>query len=191
MFGQLLKDARKSNKMSQDDLAEAIGVNRVAISNYEQGKNTPTMANLNKIRSILKLPSDYFDEKKDRINPTYRPLIGEASCGVPSTYYYDGECEMYSAPDGTSERSYYVRADGDSMEPDIMNGALVLCDPDAEVVSGKIVHYTWDGENGIKKYLNINGQVMLQPINTKYPPILITDAYELRMVKVAFSIKQH
>lgn len=182
MFGKLLKEARKNMNMSQDDLAKIIGVNRVAISNYEQDKNTPTLSNLNKIRAVLKLPSDYFDTKKDKIQPTYRPLIGLASCGVPTTYYYD-DVEMIAAPDGVGKNSYYVKADGDSMTPRINSGDLILCDPDCEVVSGNIVHFEWDGEHGVKRYMEQGNVRMMVSINSDYQPLLITDEYELRMTR--------
>jgi len=184
MFGSLLKDARKKAKMSQDDLAEKIGVNRVAISNYEQDKNTPTLSNLNKIKAVLNLSADYFDAKKQKIRPTLRPLIGAAPCGVPTTYYYDGDIEMIEAPTGVNEHAYYIRADGDSMSTRINHGDLLLCDPDTIVESGHIVHFEWDGEHGVKKYVEQGGLKMMVPFNNDYPPLIITDEYELRMNRV-------
>jgi SOS-response transcriptional repressor LexA len=113
-------------------------------------------------------------------------LIGSASCGIPTTYYYDDEREMKEAPDGCSRGAYYVKADGDSMLPDIKNGMLILCDPEQEVVSGNIVHFEWDGEHGVKKYLDVNGQTVLQALNSDYPPLFVTDAYELKMVRCVY-----
>lgn len=182
MFGELLKQARKRANMTQDELAEAMGVNRVAISNYEQSKNTPTLSNMEKIRAILKLPYDYFDDKKT-IRPTLRPLIGSASCGVPTTYYYE-DVEMIPVSENVGLCSYFIRADGESMATRINHGDLLLCDPDAMIRSGDIVHFEWDGEHGVKKYVEQNGMRMMVAFNQDYPPIIITDEYELRMVRV-------
>lgn len=181
-----MRIARKKAGLTQKDLADKLGITASAITQIEKGLTMPDINRVSAIADILKISVDeLFRGKNEKIKPTLRPLIGSASCGVPTTYYYD-DVEMISAPDGFGGHSYYVRADGDSMETDIPDGALVLCDPDAEVVSGKIVHYTWDGECGIKKYLDVNGQVVLQPTNQSYPPIIVTDAYELRMARVVF-----
>lgn len=187
-FSENFKNLMKKNKLTANEIADRIGVTRGTVTHWSNGirfpKDDVTIKNLAKILRVG--VEELFNGKANKIGTSERPLIGEASCGVPITYYYDDEYEMITAPEWAGERSYYVKADGDSMEPDIMNGSLVLCDPDAEVIEGKFVHYTWDGENGIKKYINLNGQVMLQPINPNHPPILVTDAYELRMVRCVF-----
>lgn len=192
---EIFKEFYKSKGFKQPDIAKGIGVSLDTVKSWTRTGSTtsPDEGNIKALAKFLQCKIEDIAEidkefKNLSIIKAYdRPIIGEASCGVPTTYYYDyGEYEMESAPEWAGERAYYIKADGDSMEPDIMNGSLVLCDPDAEVIEGKFVHYTWDGENGIKKYINLNGQVILQPINQNHPPILVTDAYELRMVRCVF-----
>lgn len=62
-IGDNIRAARKALKMSQDDLAEAIGANRVTISHYEKGTYYPSISALNKLASVL--------------NTTPNALIGE------------------------------------------------------------------------------------------------------------------
>jgi len=183
-FGTLLRDARKKMNMSQDDLAKLLGVNRVSISNYEQDKNTPTLSNLNKIKKILKLSPDYFEEDKSLIEIKTIPLIGIASCGVPSQSY-DDIIEYIPVPDKFARDGVYaVTAEGDSMLPRIAHGDIVMCDKDAPCENGNIVHYTTnDGDSGLKKFMLKDGIVTLYPLNTDgFTPIMVKED-ELRCAR--------
>ena len=58
-LGERIKAARKALNLSQDDLAEAIGANRVTISKYENGKFLPSVTALEKLADVLQLsPSE-------------------------------------------------------------------------------------------------------------------------------------
>ena len=45
-FGENLKLIRKSKKISQEELAETLGVSRHSVSKWETGENYPTMTNI-------------------------------------------------------------------------------------------------------------------------------------------------
>lgn len=53
-------NCRVDNDETQDDLAMAIGYNRVQISRYENGKNTPTIDYLIKFCHHYKVSADYI-----------------------------------------------------------------------------------------------------------------------------------
>lgn len=53
-IGENIKNARKMLGMSQDDLADAIGANRVTISHYEQGKYLPSVPALERLALALR-----------------------------------------------------------------------------------------------------------------------------------------
>ena len=55
---QLIKQARKSKGMSQDQLANKIGVSKVAICWYENGDRTPTLQHFLELADILDLSLD-------------------------------------------------------------------------------------------------------------------------------------
>jgi len=185
-FGELLKEARKKMNMSQDDLASKLGVNRVSISNYEQNKNTPTLENLRKIREVLKLDPNYFED--DEMKVKYIPLIGVASCGVPNIAYDDDIEYIPVNPKLARDGVYAVKAEGESMLPDIKDGDVIICDKNMECNNGDIVHYTTiDGDSGLKKYLiDEKGVVTLMPVNTNFQPIMC----DVRDVKCARAFKR-
>jgi repressor LexA len=185
MFGDNLKIARKARGLTQKELADKLGITASAITQIEKGMTMPDINRINVISDILNIsPSELFKGKIEKPNISHRPLIGSASCGVPSAYYYEGDYEPIPVPKGVGENAYYVRADGDSMTPRINHGDLVLCDIDQAIESGNLVHFEWDGEHGIKQYVEQGSLRMMVAINSAYPPIMITDEYELRMSKV-------
>ena len=83
---------------------------------------------------------------------------------------------------------YAVRAEGDSMSPKINNNSLVYCRTNMQIDSGNIVHYSINGESGIKKY-KINEKrdiISLIPINSDFDIITVhaDDGVNLKMSKV-------
>lgn len=53
-FGENLKNIRKSKNISQEDLAEKIGVSRQSISKWETGENFPSMNNIMCLCDVFK-----------------------------------------------------------------------------------------------------------------------------------------
>ena len=58
--GQRIKELRKKYKITQDQLAESIGANRVTVANYESGKYNPSSEALLKISEALKVSTDFL-----------------------------------------------------------------------------------------------------------------------------------
>ena len=60
-----IKNARKALKMSQDELADAIGANRVTISRYETGSYLPSVPALQRLAEALQTtPSQLTGEEE-------------------------------------------------------------------------------------------------------------------------------
>ena len=59
-FEEKLIKLRKSNGMSQEQLAEKLGVSRQAISRWESGDSTPDMINLLGLCDLFGVPADYL-----------------------------------------------------------------------------------------------------------------------------------
>ncbi|MBR1908840.1 helix-turn-helix transcriptional regulator [bacterium] len=61
LIGKRIQEIRKKKKITQDSLAELIGVETPSISNIETGKYFPSAENLDKILEILKIePHELF-----------------------------------------------------------------------------------------------------------------------------------
>ena len=59
-MGQRIMVRRKSLRMTQEELAEKLGVSTQMISNLELGKKAIRPENLAKVRSVLELSADFI-----------------------------------------------------------------------------------------------------------------------------------
>ena len=59
-FGNKLKAIRAEKNLSQQQVADGIGVTRAAYSNYEQGLREPDLDTFKKICLLLATSADYF-----------------------------------------------------------------------------------------------------------------------------------
>jgi len=60
LIGERIRNLRKNNKITQEQLAESMGVARPTISSWENNENKPTTENLFMLASILKTSAAYL-----------------------------------------------------------------------------------------------------------------------------------
>jgi repressor LexA len=105
------------------------------------------------------------------------PLYGTISAGTPALVR-ENVAESYEIDRKLvpSADAFFLRVSGDSMEGvGIQDGDLVAVEPvdEGEVKPGDIVAARIDGEGTVKRYFEKDGQVILEPANPDYPPILV------------------
>jgi len=61
-LGKKIQIAREEKRMTQEQLAEAIGCSQSALSNYEKGKRRIYLSQLEKLSEVLDKPLEYFVE---------------------------------------------------------------------------------------------------------------------------------
>ena len=57
-FGENMRRIRLEKGMSQGDISPKVGMDRASISNIENGKRNPTLANVEKIAKALGISAD-------------------------------------------------------------------------------------------------------------------------------------
>jgi len=60
ILGYRLRELRKENKMSQEELGKLLGVSKVSISGYEKGSRIPSLDILSGILDIFGVSADYL-----------------------------------------------------------------------------------------------------------------------------------
>jgi len=60
LFGERLAQVRKKKKISQEELAKAIGVHAPVIGRYERGEVKPSIEVATKMAEVLKVSLDYL-----------------------------------------------------------------------------------------------------------------------------------
>src|SRR5690554_6416087 len=68
-FKNRLRELRKENNMTQQELANKIGIVRTSITNYETGRAVPDSETLNLIANSLNTTTDYLLGRTDIRNP--------------------------------------------------------------------------------------------------------------------------
>jgi len=114
---------------------------------------------------------------------TYLNLYGLAYCG-PDGSVLDGNpveripiaSRLVSFP---VTEAFMVKAAGDSMEPKIHEGDFVIARKTNDADSGRVVVCVNDGEAIIKKVQKNNGEVILQSLNSKYPPFVAAEDFRI------------
>ena len=62
LIGKRIQEIRKYRKLTQEQIAEFVGIETTSISNIENGKYYPTAENLDKILSVLNVkPGELFE----------------------------------------------------------------------------------------------------------------------------------
>ncbi len=75
-FGEKLKDARQRATLSQEELADKLGVSRSAIAKWETNKGLPDILNMKQISAVLNISIDYLLDEEGRLelSVTRKPI---------------------------------------------------------------------------------------------------------------------
>jgi transcriptional regulator with XRE-family HTH domain len=70
-FGKVLREAREATQLSQENFADAVGMDRTTISLLERGKQSPT------VETVWRL-SEHLDVKPSELMARVEKLIAES-----------------------------------------------------------------------------------------------------------------
>lgn len=193
MYGNKLKQLRKIEGWTQEDVAKKLGVTKQTYSHYENEQRRPSLDTIRELASVYQVNiDDIFSEEKisDLVNI---PIVGRISCGNGVLAYedIDGYHPTPKAWIGSGEH-FYLHAKGDSMSgARIEDGDLVLIRKQEEVENGEIAAVLI-GDEAVLKRVYINGdQLVLQSENAAYPPIFVPPAEARIIGKLKMSVINH
>lgn len=164
---------RRKNDWSQDELARRVGyADKSMVSKIEKGLVDLPQSAILKFADVFGVaPGDLMGdvERDNRI-----PVLGRVAAGIPIDAIED-VIDYEDIPDEMAKRGEYfgLKVKGDSMQPRIYDGDVVIVrkQPDAE--SGQIVVASVNGEDATCKRLALSGNgVALISLNPAYPPMM-------------------
>lgn len=175
-FSNILQNLRAEKQVSQQAVAEYIGVTKQAYSLYELGKRNPDNDMLYKISEYFDVSLDYLLGKSSIKNISSLgkgikiPVLGKVQAGIPMEaveYIIDYE-EI--TPEMAATGEYFgLVVKGDSMEPRFVEGDVVIVRKQTTAETGDIVIALVNGDEAtIKKLKHIKGGVMFVPLNPAY-----------------------
>lgn len=106
------------------------------------------------------------------------PFYGKIAAGAPALMRDTADEEFTLDPKlAGSVDAFFLEVKGDSMQDmGILDGDLVLVEPAHldEIRNGEVVAARLEGEATVKRYFARDGQVVLEPANIAYAPILVS-----------------
>ena len=200
MFSDNLKALRYERHITQQQLADALGLSRSTIGMYEKGEREPDFETSGAIADYFNVRLDDLVGRKNAnalLSPTIStdtvtfPVIGEIAAGYNHCAVEDWSGETVEIPTyylkGRKQDDFFVLSvKGDSMYPLYMDGDKVLILRQSTLNhSGEIGAIVYDDYATLKKVEYVNGEDWLRmvPINPQYPPKRVEGA-ELEQCKV-------
>lgn len=120
-------------------------------------------------------------EVKEELRPI-RLFDLPASAGTGQFLDGEGYEEVLVSDAVSTEAAFGIRIQGDSMEPKIPNGNAVWVRPQPMLQDGEVGIFLLNGQGYCKKLRYQAGKYQLCSLNTKYPPIPISEFDELRVI---------
>lgn len=180
MISDKIKQIRRTHYLNQTEFANRIGVTQGAVSQWENGLTRPNLDQLRAISAAFNISvSDIVDETEqprrdlDAINirRSAVPILGTIACGqriTPDTTP-EGHADL---PDGI-RADFALRCKGDSMEPTLKDGDIILIRNQPEVENGQIAAVNVNGETTLKRVYFRGDGLHLIADNPGYQPIFI------------------
>lgn len=159
MRGDRLKILRVNKKISQQQLADVLGVDRTMIGKYEIKNNTPSDEILTKMANFFDVEKAFLlgvEEKKNKKTGIKIPVLGRVVAGIPIeaiTEILDYE-EITEKLAATGE-FFALIAKGDSMNPTIVDGDVLIIRKQNTIEDGRVAIVLVDGLDATVKRVHI------------------------------------
>lgn len=200
IFSSNLNRLMKQRNETATDLSEKTNIAYSTVNDWKNGKKMARGGNLQKLAdhfgiNVSELTSDNASDEIPNIFPVGEmvsiPIIGEIACGDPITAEENIIGYRLRSKDGlVSGNTFYLKANGDSMEPKIPNGADVLIREQASVEDGEIaaVLVNGDTEATLKRVHYQNDSILLIAENSAYQPYIVNEDNPARILGKAIEV---
>jgi repressor LexA len=180
-FGERLRQLREERHLTQQEVADWLGVSRQTIFKYENG----IIGNMK--RTDIQILADKFD-----VAPSYLLAIegavrkikrtikvyGSIPAGVPMEMIEDieGEEDIPSKFFDATKEYFGLKVKGNSMFPRYQDGDILICEKTDTCETGDDCIVAVNGDEATFKRVNIseNG-IVLQPLNPEYEPLVFSN----------------
>lgn len=175
MYGKKLRELRKIEGWTQEDVANKLGITKQTYSHYENEKRKPGLDMIKELASVYQVEIDDIFAEESFGDTVSLPIVGKISSKAGS-FVFDNIERYESTPKEwvVEGEHFYLRAKGDSMTgARVYDGDLLLIKKQQEIENGEIaVVLIDDSTEAVLKRIYINGdQMVLQSENPNYQPV--------------------
>lgn len=203
-IGQIIKNARKAQKLSQEELANRVGYDTGNLSRLERGLQSTTPEKLKRIMDVLGIKLTQQGQGTDspqdsglsnvqmalqpNRGPKEYPLVSWVIAGEwaeSCDNFHPGDAETWlPSTENAGDNGFWLDVRGDSMtssgNPNFPEGSRILVMPEADLISGKYyVIKLESGESTFKQYIEDAGNKYLRPLNSNYRTIQIEGPFRV------------
>ena len=190
-IGERIKYYRLAAGLTQQELADKIGVKLAAVSKYELGTvdNLP-ISRVERIADALGVTGGQIMgwEENDMIDgENLVPVVAEIAAGFDKQPIRDYEMDRFPVPSvyakgRRTDELFIIKVRGDSMYPMYQEGDHILAVRTPTVEDGEVAILQYEDNATIKRVERVKDGLRLIPINPMYKSETVTDGDKVRVV---------
>ena len=205
----LVKANMKDRKVTQDELAERLGMSQGGVGHWLNKRRVPSLADMNRLLQALGLgdlevvleirerDADHEPSPTKHYNPYFRYPVSDwkGLCEVRDERSAYG-AQRFELTDCRCEgEAYWLPVTSDAMAApsglSIGAGMMILVDPAINAEPGRLVVAQWanSAQATFRQLMEESGQLYLMPLNPTYPKQLFTDDCRILGVVVQATAK--
>lgn len=187
-FRTRLKQLRNEKKINQRELANFLKVAPSTISMYESGQREPNFEVLESLADFFNVDLNYLLGKSDKTTKLMIensqppqglqiPVLGTVAAGIPISAVEDIlDYEEIDSSYQSQGEFFALRIKGDSMQPKMDDGDVVIVRQQSDANSGDTVIALVNGDDATcKKLQKTENGIMLVSTNPNYLPMFFTN----------------
>ena len=185
IFAENLKYYLSINNMTQAELAHKLSVSAASVTNWCRAVKSPRVDKVDMMCKIFNCRRSDLVEKRSfnaQSSPTKRhavviKVLGRVAAGIPIEAVEDViDTEEITEEMARTGEFFGLQIHGDSMEPQICNGDVVIVRQQDDAESGEIVIAMVNGDDACcKRLMKYAGGISLISLNHKYDPMMFSD----------------
>lgn len=186
-----LKELRQKFGLTQNKLAEKLGLSRSTIAMYETNGSEPDLETINSIASFFNVSVDYLMGREQKVDNNVRgvqlersvvkvPVYGTIPAGVPiemiADTYIEDEEEIPADWLKGGNRYFCLKVKGESMMPKFEDGDTLILKQQDDCNGGDYCAVSINcTECTFKKVIKHENGITLQPLNPAYEPMFFSN----------------
>lgn len=191
MFSDRLRALRKAHDLTQVQFAKEFLVASGTIAMWETGKREPDFSTMQRLADFFDVSVDYLLGRTDEAeyssgyndnwgesrNVRRIPIIGRVQAGIPVEAMEDFlGYEEFSGPSDSAEDFFALEVKGDSMEPKISEGDVVIVRKQSDCDNGDLaVALVGGGDATVKRIKKSTAGITLIPNNPAFEPMFFSN----------------
>jgi SOS-response transcriptional repressor LexA len=218
-LGKKIEIARRGVNLNQEGLGLKINKSRNTISRWESGLTSPDYQEIKLIALATNKPVTFFVPDEEFLDLQLLAEVKSKDLNIPDAVrsglikqvpivswvnanrfcdindpHPPGVADEYINTLAKGDNMFALRVKSDCMEPEFVEGDIIILKPDTSIHSGDyvIVKDNKNNEATFKQYKIYGDKVILHPLNPKYPDIeLDHDERYVIVGKVVEKVKRY